>query len=409
MIIAKDSSLHIGGWYAEELVCRYGTPLYVYDEDTALLRLNEVLSSTRDVVSKILYSMKANSNPSIVKLFYEQGLGIEASSPGEVFIALKSSVKPGEIVFTGNNVSYEDLKYVVKCGVSINIDSLSALRKLQKIGYKGSIGIRVNPLFKYGNHEYFITSGPRAKFGIPLDKVYEIIKEARSYGIVVKRLHAHIGSGIKDTEPYLKLLDILVRAAQKAESVEELNIGGGYAVPYKKDEQRFSWFKFASELKSKKQELNLEDYKIMIESGRYLIAEAGVLLARITDVRKIEEDFYIIGTDTGMNHLIRPALYGAYHEVIVANKACEKPKIRADIVGNLCEGSDIIALNRELPEVSEGDLIAVMNVGAYGFSMASNYNSRLLPAEVLVRRSGEVLVIRRRQSFEQLLKDCQVI
>ncbi len=409
MITTDGRYLCIGGIDVKSLVERYGTPLYVYDEDTMLKRLDEISSNVNGLVYRIYYSMKANSNPSIIKIFYERGLGIGTVSPGEIFIALSSGVDPVDIIFSGNNLSNEDIRYAIDFGVNIDVDSHSSLRKLCRIGFKGEIGIRVNPLFGYGQHRFLVTSGYGAKFGIPINEVYEAVKIAESYKIRIKRLHIHLGSGILSVEPYLKALEVLARIASNIESVEELNIGGGYAVPYRDKDRRFPWQKFRLKLKSKIDELRINHYKILVEPGRYLVAESGVLLTRITDIRRVDRERYIVGTDTGINHIIRPALYNAYHKIVVANRVDEKPSIVADVVGNLCESSDVIGSNRMLPRVSEGDILAVMNTGAYCYSMASNYNSRLLPAEILVRKSGKVIIIRKRQSFRQLIENTEVV
>ena len=403
VIDVRGCELVINGIPISRIVEKYGTPLYVYDEDTIVTRISEVLENTRGVVYKIFYSMKANGNPYIVKLVYGRGLGIETVSPGEIYVATRAGVNPSDILFTGSSVSRKDLEFAISMGVNINIDSISALEKLCSLGYRGSIGIRINPMFGAGYHRYTVTGGHRVKFGIPISDVMKAIDVAKRCGIDVVRLHIHMGSGIDRVDLYLKVLEILVDIARKIDSVEELDLGGGFAIPYKPTDRRFPWREFGEKLREKIRGLKADRYRILIEPGRYIIAEAGILITRVTDVKILPNGIHIIGTDTGMNHLIRPALYGAYHEVIVANKLCEKPSIIVDIVGNLCESGDILAYERKLPRVEEGDIIAIMNTGAYGYSMASNYNLRFLPPEVMISQDGRDILIRKAQTYEDLL------
>ncbi len=389
---------------ASSIAERYGTPVYVYDEDTIVGRVDEVKNSTSGIVSRIYYSLKANPNPYIAWLMYSLGLGLEAVSPGELYIAYRLGVDPSRVLFTGNNVSLEDLAYAVKLGVEINIDSLSSAKKLCRLGYKGGVGVRVNPLFGAGHHEYTITGGRGSKFGVPPGQLRDVVEALDSCGISVKRLHAHIGSGIDDPRLYIEVFEFLYSLAQEIGSVEELDIGGGFAVPYRPTDKRFPWSKFSEMLKQAIDDLGARGYNIAIELGRYFVAEAGILLARVTDVRRAE-GVLVVGTDTGVNHLIRPALYNAYHEVVIVDRACQQPMFLADIVGNLCESSDVLARGRLVPHPQEGDIVALLNAGAYGISMASNYNMRPLPAEVVVTRDGRIVLTRRRQTYDDLVRD----
>ncbi len=403
MIDTSGCSLYIGLLKASALATEYGTPLYVYDEDTIIARAKEILTSTEHFPMKILYSIKANPNPYILSLLYSMGFGFEASSPGEILLAAGIGASPSEILFTGSSVSIEDLKVAVELGVEINIDSIYAAKKLCRLNYAGSVGVRINPMFGAGYHEYTITGGSRAKFGVLAEELPNIVSKLKECGIGVKRLHAHLGSGITSPSLYIELLRFLTTLARKIRGVEEIDLGGGFAVPYKHSDKRFPWKVFSEKLREVLEELIADNYTLIIEPGRYLVAESGILLAEITDI-KIRSGFLIVGTNTGINHLLRPALYGSYHEVLLVDKLCEKAVVTADIVGNLCESSDIIARNRKIPTPREGDIIAIMNTGAYGISMASNYNLRFLPAEVVVKSSGESILTRRRQSLEQLLE-----
>ncbi|MEB3779180.1 MAG: diaminopimelate decarboxylase [Desulfurococcales archaeon] len=384
----------------DEVVEVYGSPVYIYSGSIIEARASEVKLPFKGLNIDILYSMKANSNPYIVKFIYDQGLGIETTSPGEVYIALRAGVPPEKIYFLGNSVSREDLSYIVNWGVNINVDSIQSIQYLCELGYSGEIGLRINPLLGSGYHPYTITGGLESKFGVLPSEVSRAFSLASSCNIAISRLHSHVGSGIQDPKVYLSVLEALSELAKRLPSVDELDIGGGFAVPYKRGEPRFPWSEFAGMLTEAVERLGLEDYKLIIEPGRYIVAESGLLLARVTDV-KVRGRKLIVGVDTGMNHLVRPALYGAYHEVIVVNKACMEGGVIADIVGNICESSDVLARNRLLPRIEVGDVVAFMNAGAYGYSMASNYNLRLLPPEVFIYK-GKARLIRRRQRFDDL-------
>lgn len=403
LIEIKNCKLYISTNSASRIASYYGTPVYVYDEDTIYLRSREVKAFTDSIGGEAFYSVKANFNPHIISTMLSLGFGLETVSPGELYLASKMNIEPSKVMFTGSSVSIRDLEAASRFGAKINIDSLSAAKKLCKLGYNDPVGIRVNPMFGVGHHEYTVTGGIRSKFGVPLNHLNEIYVELESCGIRIERLHGHIGSGISSTEPYLKLFSILVNAARKKNSIEEIDIGGGFAIPYREEKERFPWKKFREELKEKIDELGADNYKIIIEPGRYLVGEAGLLLAEVTEVRELDGT-WIVGTDTGMNHLIRPPLYNSYHKVSLTEDTCRNDLIKADIVGNICESSDYIARDIVLPRPKEGEIIAIMNAGAYGFSMSSNYNLRERPPEIYVRKNGRVILTRKRESIEDFIE-----
>lgn len=404
MIAIRDCKLYIGLYPASRIAEQYGTPVYVYDEDTIIERVKEVKYSIDGVVSRIYYSLKANPNPYIAWLLYSEGLGLEAVSPGELYLAHRLGVDPSRVMFTGNSTSIEDLYYAVRLGVEINVDSASSAKKLCRLGYRGEVGIRVNPLFGAGYHKYTITGGHGSKFGVAPSQVGSVASLLRECGISVKRLHAHVGSGIADPGLYVEVFEFLYGLARDIGSVEELDIGGGFAVPYKPTDKRFPWRRFGEMLRQAIEDLGAENYEVIVEPGRYFVAEAGVLLARVADVKE-DHGVIIVGTNTGINHLIRPALYNAYHEVIIADNACVRNVALADVVGNVCESSDVLARGRLIPQPREGDIIAILNAGAYAMSMASNYNMRPLPSEIVVTRDNKIIVTRRRQVYEDLVRD----
>ncbi len=403
MISRDECSLSIGGVDVWELADQYGTPLYIYDEEVIRHRAKELLEAFTPPLFKVYYSMKANPNPHILGVIREEGLGAEAVSPGEILVALTAGWRPGEILFTGNSLRLEEILWAIDIGVEVNVDSLLILDKL--CSQDVDLGIRINPMIGEGYHEYTVTGGTHAKFGIGMHEAEKAAELTEKCRFRVKRLHAHIGSGVRDPQHYGKVLEILLSLAEKLfPEAEEFDVGGGLHVPYKPGEPRLDARKLAEVLRETLGGRR-PGTRIIVEPGRYVVAEAGILLARVTDVKAMPDGLYIVGTDTGMNHLIRPALYGAYHDAMIVSRKCSGKRVRANIVGNICESSDVLARNRILPLPGLGDLVAIFDAGAYGFSMASNYNLRVLPAEVMVSSDGSYTVIRSRQEPEQLVEN----
>jgi len=402
MITRDEGSLHVNGVSVWRLAEEYGTPLYIYDEEALRRRARSLVESMPKPRFKIYYSVKANSNPHLLEIIRSEGLGAEAVSPGEVIVALSTGWRPGNILFTGNSLRLEEVLWALRIGVEVNIDSTLMLERICDVNR--DIGIRVNPMLGGGYHKYTVTGGMHAKFGIGIHEVEKAAELARQCSFRVVRLHAHIGSGIRDPGLYGEVLEILMSlASQYFPEAEEFDVGGGFYVPYKPGEKKLDP-KTLAETLVRVAENNIPDARIIVEPGRYIVAESGILLARITDVKITPDGIHIIGTDTGMNHLIRPALYGAYHEAMTVTRRCER-KVEANIVGNICESSDVLASNRKVCEPRVGDLVAIFNAGAYGYSMASNYNLRLLPAEILVSAEGQYTLIRSRQEPSQLVEN----
>ena len=408
---SRDGVLYIDGVSSLELAEIYDTPLYVMSE-SKILEKHAIL---RSALSKfferyiILYSAKANTNLSILKIMKNLGCHLDVVSPGEVYLAMEVGYPPEDIVFTGTMVRDDELRFVLERGVPINVDSLSELRRVLKISVPDFISVRVNPEFGAGHHEHVITAGKESKFGIWEEAVIKAYRMAKEAGVERFGIQMHIGSGILEVEPYLmatnKLLDIMskVHDAVKIE-FEVIDIGGGLGVPYRPGEKSLDvelLFKRVSELFHERVEaLGLQTPIFAIEPGRFMVCEAGVLLTRVNTVEdKLYKKF--VGVDAGFNTLIRPAMYGSYHPIVVANKMDEEAVEKYTIAGPICESGDLLAKDRSLPIIEEGDLIAILNAGAYGFSMSSQYNSRPRAAEVLVY-NGRHELIRERESFEDL-------
>ena len=408
----RNGELHIEGTSAIRLAEQHDTPLYIYSESKIHLNVKKL----RDAFNKhypkirILYACKANTNVNILRILRNECVEIDAVSPGEVYMTLKAGFKPDEILFTGTSVSEVEMSYLMKEGVRMNIDSLSQLEKLLTHTVPKVISLRVNPEVGAGHHEHVITAGPDVKFGIWEGQALEGYKMALGAGVPRFGIQMHIGSGIMDVNHYVKAVGRLLEIAQHvAESVgivfDFIDIGGGIGVPYRPEEPEIDLDLFSETLfgfiKEKLVEYNLGEPEIWVEPGRYLVAESGVILTRVTTLKSTPGKTFV-GVDAGFNTLIRPAMYGSYHHIINAS-GLNNPVKTYDVYGPLCESGDIFARGREIQEIEEGDLLAIMNAGAYGFSMASNYNTRLRPAEVLVF-AGESRIIRKRESMDDLLR-----
>jgi diaminopimelate decarboxylase len=408
----RDGELIIDGASSQQLAKQYGTPLYVYSENKIRLNLNKL----RDAIKKhypktrILYACKANTSLSILRVLKSEGVEIDAVSPGEVYIALQAGFKPEDILFTGTSVSMDEMNYLISEGVRMNIDSISQMEKLLGLKVPESVLLRVNPEVGAGHHEHVITAGPDVKFGVWESQALEAYKMAHDAGVSHFGIQMHIGSGITDVENYVKAVKRLLEVAKHAHDsigidISYIDLGGGIAVPYRPEEKQVDLDAFIGRLygfiKEKLSEFGLGLPEIWIEPGRYIVAESGVILTRVTTLKNSPGKMFT-GVDAGFNTLIRPAMYGSYHHILNASAMDGLPE-KYDVYGPLCESGDLFARDREIPTINEGDLLAIMNTGAYGFSMASNYNSRPRPAEVLVL-AGEPRLIRKREEFSDLLK-----
>lgn len=408
----RNDRLFLGGVAARELISEFKSPLYVYEEDTIRKRAEEFKNAIYYENKEIKYACKANTNIEIMKILKEEGIGIDAVSPGEVYAALKAGYTPDQILFTANNVLWEEIEYAVSRDLMVNLDSMSHLKLFGKKYPGKDLCIRINPNVGAGHHDHVITAGPESKFGILYSKVAEIKKIAGESGLRIKGIHQHIGSGILEPEMFIKAMDVLLDVAGNFEDLDFIDFGGGIGVPYRENEKRIDM-----EILGKKiaDEFNRfcasygRPLKLVIEPGRYIVAESGFLLATVISVKEGERHRFV-GIDTGFHHLMRPAMYGSYHNIIHAdnNDGVKKPQI---IAGNLCESGDTFTrdengiVDRNLPIFNEGDIVCICNAGAYGYSMASQYNSRPRPAEVVVK-DGKTRIIRKRETVEDIFRSC---
>lgn len=397
-----------------QLVKKYGSPLYVYNEEILRSRCRELKNLISYPHFIVNYSAKANTNLELLKIVKEEGLQVDAMSPGEIYIELKAGFAPEEILYISNNVSAEEMRYAIDAGVKVSVDSLAQLKLYGEINSGGEVVIRFNPGVGAGHHKKVVTGGKKTKFGVEPDSIDEVKNILNKYDLTLIGINQHIGSLFMEGDSYIEGIKSVLSIAKNFEDLEFIDFGGGFGIPYHKQEgqERLDLQSLGESLDQVLTEW-VEDYgkeiAFKIEPGRYIVAESGVLLGEVYG-NKINYGRKYIGTDLGFNVLIRPAMYDSHHDIEIyreSDKVSSKEE-EVLIVGNICESGDIIAKNRLLPEIFAGDIIGVLDAGAYGYVMSSNYNQRLRPAEVLIKEDGEDILIRRRDTLEDLMRNYNV-
>ena len=383
----------------------YGTPLFVYDADLVRERYRDLFGFIPYPKLEIHYALKANYKIGILEALRDEGCGIDAVSPAEVELALKLGFAKESVIYTANHMTDAEFEKVYATGVTINLGSLSRLGKLAKSHPGSSVCLRFNPDVCDGDSEKTMTGGDLTKFGILLEAVEEVKKIVREGNLHVVGLHSHTGSGLQKPESVYQSMKNLMAIATRDNfpELEFMDFGGGFKVPYKPDEARIDYVKmgaeiarlFAEHCKSYGKEL-----KLLFEPGKYLVAECGYLLTEVNTV-KYNRSRVIAGCDSGFPQLIRPVLYGAYHQIFNLSNPGGAEKCY-DVCGNICETGDRFAEQRMIPEIREYDILAIANAGAYCYSMGGVYNLRTMPAEVVVS-GGKVIAYRRRESDGQLI------
>ena len=408
----RNGQLFIDGVSAQMLAEKFDTPLYVISERRVrdnYTRLLEALTRNYEKV-EIFYAIKANSNLAILKALESEGANVDAVSPGEVFMALTNGFTPERILFTGTSVRTDELKFLSDGNITINIDSLSELDRLLKIAVPKTLSVRVNPEVGAGAHSHVITAGKESKFGLWEADALEAFSTAKKAGVERFGIQMHIGSGILDVKPFLSALDKLLSVAKRAHEqsgvdFEFIDVGGGIGIPYKPEDKMMDLQVYSDKVlslfKSKTHQYGLGEPIFFVEPGRYLVADASILLTTVNTVKSTPHKKFV-GVDAGFNTLVRPTMYGSYHPIIVANKLVAAEEEKYDIAGPICESGDLLGKDRRLPRVDEGDLLAVLNAGAYGFSMSSQYNMRPRAAEVLVKE-GKYKLVREREQLDDLM------
>ncbi len=404
-------TLHCENTDIKAIIEKVGSPLYLYSKssfEAHYNRLDNVLSKEK-IRHLIAYAVKANSNLSIINIFAKLGAGADVVSGGEIYKALAGGIKPSKMVYAGVGKTAEEIKYALKSGIGqFNVESRSELKKINNIaasqGMTASIAIRVNPNVDPKTHPYISTGMKKYKFGIPLEQAFELYKDAESMkGIRIKGIHFHIGSQLTDLSVFNDAAKIIVEFLKKLKlsgiMLETIDIGGGIGIKYLNDEviNLDSYAEIAKRIVSVYPEALL-----ICEPGRFMVGEGGALVTKILYIKDNGEKlFYIV--DAAMTDLIRPTLYHAEHKIIPVTLKNGSGKVTVDVVGPVCESGDFLAKNISIDRMAEGNLIAVMSAGAYGFSMSSHYNARPNIAEVLVDKD-QFSVIRRPETYKDLIK-----
>jgi diaminopimelate decarboxylase len=378
-----------------QLAKKYGTPLYVYDADLIIKKYNTLKNAIPWPKLKLHYAMKANYNPHILKLLEKEGACIDAVSPGDVMLALKCGFNKNRIIFTANKISDQEMYEVKKLGVLFNIGSLSRLEKFGKAYPSTEICIRFNPDVVAGHHERVRTGGEASKFGIFLNKVEQVKEVCKKHNLKVIGIHEHTGSGIPESVQMMAGIRNILKIIKKENfpNLKFVDFGGGFKVSYKPNEKDVNYAKFGEEvvkLFAKTCKDYGKDLEMYFEPGRYIVAEAGNLLVEATTL-KYNPNKMIAGTNSGFPQLIRPMFYQAYHNIINLSNPNGKKK-KYDVTGNICESGDCFAVNRLIPEIKEGNVLAIETAGAYCYSMGGVYNLRPMPAEVLVQKGKDKLI-----------------
>jgi diaminopimelate decarboxylase len=396
----------------DRLAKEYGSPLYVYSEHILRERCKEMASLISYPNLKSNFSIKANSNIEILKIAHEEGLNADAMSPGEIYVLLKAGFKPEEILYISNKVSEEEMKYAIDRGITVSVDSLSQLSMLGRLKPGGKVAVRLNPGIGAGHHEKVITAGKKTKFGVNLDYVPEVKRLLKEHNLKLAGVNQHIGSLFTESTSYIEGVKSLLSIAEQFDDLEFVDLGGGFGIPYhKQDGQARLDLKGLDSLLTGLLDEWTDKYgkklRVKIEPGRYVAAECGVLLGTVYALKRNYGNIYV-GTDLGFNVLARPVLYDSYHDVEVYRDGKLFKTHNHEVVttvGNICESGDIIAKERNLSGIQEGDILGIMDAGAYGYAMSSNYNNRLRPAEVLIKADGNPVLIRRRDTLEDLMRN----
>jgi diaminopimelate decarboxylase len=411
-----DSLCFYGKYSPLELAEAYGTPLYVYNENMLRERCRDLMKLSSHPGYGVNYSVKANANPAILKIVRDEGLVVDAMSPGELHLDTMAGFPPEKILYISNNNSAEELRNAIKRTLLVSVDSLSQLADFGRLNAGGRVMVRFNPGIGAGHHAKVITAGKETKFGVTPDRLNEIFSLLGKYRLTLAGVNQHIGSLFMTPDGYLDaaavLLDLAERLPDNAlKKLEIIDFGGGFGIPYHKydGEDRLNLVELGARLHTLITDWSAKTGyagRFLVEPGRYITAECGILLGRVHAVKNNGDKRYV-GTDLGFNTLVRPAMYDSFHDVEIyraeSGKA-EQETMRQTIVGNICESGDILAKNRLLPMMREGDVLGVLDAGAYGFAMASNYNQRCLPAEVLIRSDGTAQPIRRRETLDDLTR-----
>ena len=419
--INEKNNLEIGGCDLINLANEYKTPLYMIDEATLRSICRDYIRAFEKYENvQFLYASKALCNMAVLNIVASENFGCDVVSDGELYTALKSGMNPEKILFNGNNKTYEELEYAVKSNIGrFSADNLTELSMLNEIAQKENkivrVLLRINPKIECHTHEYIKTGQEDSKFGFnmsEIDNVIALIKNTFK-NIDLKGLHAHIGSQIFETEVFRDEIEILANEYERIKNkfnieFTEINLGGGFGVKYTEDDEPLSIYEVGeviiSTLREKCEKHNIKEPKLYLEPGRSVICTSGVTIYTIGNIKEIPNIRTYVAVDGGMSDNIRPALYGAKYEAVIANKMNSKEELKkVRVVGKLCESGDILIDEIELPNPEKDDILCIFNTGAYNYSMSSNYNRIKKPAMILVNNSQSDIIINR-ESFEDLVR-----
>jgi len=417
-----DNKLYFSSFNVQELAMEYGTPVYITNEKILRGRFNQINDVLKSVLNdyNIHYAVKANSNLSVLTILNSEGSYFDCTSQGEIYSCLKAGITSDKIIYTGNMFTDEDFKFAIENNVIINLDSLSQLDRVNKIyenlrKEKKVISFRYNPEFGAGHHIHDITAGKEIKFGILDNQILDAYQKAKDLGFHKFGIHIHIGSGITNVMNYQKAIDKYLYIVEEISKIvglefEFVDFGGGFGIPYHPNEEPFNFDLYKELVLIPFIDLIENGYigqpVLKIEPGRFLTAESTILA---TKINTIKDNGYkrFVGVDAGFNTLIRPVLYGSYHHIIPCFRSETAKTMKYDIAGPICESGDILGKDREIFELNEGDILAILDTGAYGYTMSSCYNSRPRAAEVLLS-NGKSYIIREAETYEDLLQNQKV-
>lgn len=405
----KNKDLYCEDVKIADLARSFGTPLYVYSYHTLVDHFTKLKNAFKEIDPLICYSVKANSNLAILKALVDKGAGLDIVSGGELFRALKVGCPAKKIVYASVGKTGHEIEEAIKKGILFfNVESVSELENInrisKKLGKVTNVAIRINPDVEPKTHKYITTGKLTNKFGIDFKSAQQIFLLRRALkNIRISGLHIHIGSQITESQPYVaaitKMIAFIKNLKKNGANIEYLNIGGGLGIVYDKETPQTA-DDYARKVLPL---LKKSGLKIIMEPGRFIVGNAGILVTKVLYVKKTPKKKFII-VDAGMNDLIRPSLYEAYHNILPLQETGGSLTVKVDIVGPICESGDFLAKERMMPRLKEGDYLAVMSAGAYGFSMSSNYNSRKRVQEVMVTKKRAV-VIRKRETSQDLIRN----
>ncbi len=405
----KDNVYLIDGIPVMELVKKYDSPLYIYETAVIRSQYNRMKTAFKNSKVKINYACKALSNINILRQLKDLGAGLDAVSIQEVMLGLKAGFNPKDIIFTPNCVSLEEIDMAVEKGVRINIDNISILEQFgHKYGRKIPVCIRINPHILGGGNNKISTGHIDSKFGISIHQMPHMLRVIEANTMHIEGIHMHTGSDILDVDVFLRGAEILFNTAMNFKELEYVDFGSGFKVPYKQDDIETDIESLGESLSQQFNDFCKNYGKkltLIFEPGKYLVSEAGYFVAKVNVIKQTTATVFA-GLDTGLNHLIRPMFYDAYHHIINVSKPEGKTRIYT-IVGYICE-TDTFGWNRKINEIAEGDILMFRNAGAYCFAMSSNYNSRYRPAEIMVHE-GKDYLIRKREEFDDLIRNQIII